>query len=241
MKTIHITTYGTGKPLVWLHGWGFDSQIWTPLISLLKHNYKLYLVDLPGFGQSPYMEWDDFKAALLQQLPQQFALIGWSMGGLMATRLCIEAPERVTQLMNIASSPRFIQDNDWAGVDPAVFEMFYQQFSQDPSQTRITFMKTQLQGQDLPASWYADQPSVTGLRAGLDLLIHCDLRPHLSSLNVPVCYLFGRLDTIIPRHTMPHMQVQYPDFQYVMFRKAAHVPFLSHQNEFIERLDEFML
>lgn len=224
-----------------LHGWGFDSQIWTPLVSFLEHDYQLYLVDLPGFGLSPYMEWDEFKTALLRQLPQHFALVGWSMGGLMATRLSIEAPERVTQLMNIASSPRFIQDSDWSGVDPAVFNTFYKQFSQDPSQTRITFMKTQLQGQALSEELFAEQSSVMGLRAGLELLINWDLRPFLSKLKQPVCYLFGRLDTIIPRHIMSTMQTRYPDFHYVMFRKSAHAPFLSHQDEFIEILDEFML
>ena len=48
-------SYGQGKPIVFFHGWGFDHQIWLPLVPLLNNKYQLILVDLPGFGQTPMM------------------------------------------------------------------------------------------------------------------------------------------------------------------------------------------
>ncbi len=48
--TIHITKYGNKHPLVFFHGWGFDSQVWLSLVPLLEDKYELILVDLPGFG-----------------------------------------------------------------------------------------------------------------------------------------------------------------------------------------------
>ena len=75
---INIERYGQGKPLVFFHGWGFDSQIWLPLIPFFKDSYQLILVDLPGFGFTSMMDWQTFKVNLLPLLPPQFALAGWS-------------------------------------------------------------------------------------------------------------------------------------------------------------------
>jgi pimeloyl-ACP methyl ester carboxylesterase len=44
---------GTGKPLLILHGWGSSSAVMRPLADSLSHIRSCYLVDLPGFGQSP--------------------------------------------------------------------------------------------------------------------------------------------------------------------------------------------
>lgn len=68
----------------------------------------MYLVDLPGFGNSGLVGWEDFKKCLLRYLPQEFALIGWSLGGLYATRLALET-DRCSHLLNIAASPCFIK------------------------------------------------------------------------------------------------------------------------------------
>jgi pimeloyl-[acyl-carrier protein] methyl ester esterase len=223
-------------PLVLFHGWGFDSQIWQLLLPRLNAFYQLYLVDLPGFGRTDDMTWDAFKERLLSQLPHQFAVLGWSMGGLFATRLAIEASMRVTHVLNIASSPRFIVDAHWPGVERAVFSAFYDDLKQDPHQTLLKFTTLQLPNQAivLPSG------GVAGLRAGLDVLLNWDLRAQLQDLSMPVCYLFGRLDTIVSRKLMPVMQAAFHRFQYHMIDRAAHVPFLSHTDAFVTFLDEFL-
>ncbi len=239
MNTPHIQIQGKGKgtPLVLFHGWGFDSQIWHPLLPELTNRYQLYLVDLPGFGLTPNMQWEAFKPALLKCLPKKFALLGWSMGGLMATRLAIEEPEHITHLINVTSSPYFIRQVEWPGVVTQVFNDFYQALASNPQQTLQEFITLQLQGQKI---FSGHPPSLHGLREGLDLLMTWDLRQNLTQLNHPVCYMFGRLDAIVPRTTMITMQTIYPHFHYTMFPKAAHAPFLSHTDEFITALEEFL-
>lgn len=101
--SLHIRTKGQGHPLVLFHGFGFDSSIWSPIESKLSSKYQLYLVDLPGFGRSELMPWDEFSQKLYATLPNQFALLGWSMGGLYATKMAYESPSRVSHLINIAS------------------------------------------------------------------------------------------------------------------------------------------
>lgn len=237
MHNPHIVIQGKGKPVVLFHGWGFDSKIWLPLLPALTNYYKLYLVDLPGFGLTPPIEWDVFKSALLKHVPTKFAVLGWSMGGLLATKLAVEEPEHVTHLINVTSSPYFLRDDQWPGVAPQIFNEFYQSLSSNPQQMLQKFITLQLQGQKILVG---NAPSLHGLQTGLDLLMSWDLREKLTQLNQPVSYMFGRLDTIVPRTTMITMETLYPGFHYTMFPKAAHAPFLSHPNEFIIALERFL-
>jgi pimeloyl-[acyl-carrier protein] methyl ester esterase len=62
----------------------------------------------------------------------------------------------------------------------------------------------------------------------MQLLLNWDLRPSLSLLSMPVDYVFGRLDAIIPVQLHGLMQSQYPQFNYHCIRQSAHMPFISH-------------
>ncbi|KTD50833.1 alpha/beta fold hydrolase [Legionella quateirensis] len=237
--TIHITSYGTGIPLVFFHGWGFDSQVWKFLIPYFEESYQLILVDLPGFGLSPLQDWNSFKSNLLSRLPPKFIVTGWSLGGLFATRLAIEEQERVIKLVNITSSPRFISDVEWPGVSREVFAHFYKNLSLDINKTLQEFVTLQLNKHKFEFN-SGVLPSKSGLESGLKILDEWDLRPGLNSLNTPTCFMFGRLDPITPVRTMHYMQKIYPDFNYVLFNKAAHMPFLSHTDVFIEQFSGFI-
>lgn len=234
---IHIS--GQGLPLVLFHGWGFDNVIWSPLAAAMEQRFTIYAVDLPGFGQTPMMSWTAFKSQLLARLPAQFVLAGWSLGGLYATRLALEAPSRVTHLINIASSPRFVKDEQWPGIEPKVLDTFYSKLIIDPIQVRKEFiaLQTRNESESITAG---STPSPAGLRGGLDVLAQWDFRSQLPLLQHPVCFMFGKLDSIIPRATYMVMKEDYPEFHYVLFPKAAHMPFMTHQAEFITQLDSFL-
>lgn len=47
------TRLGSGKPLVFLHGWGSSSAVMQPLAQGLQTIRACYLIDFPGFGASP--------------------------------------------------------------------------------------------------------------------------------------------------------------------------------------------
>ncbi len=238
-----IQSFGHGTALVLFHGWGFDSEIWKPLMPDLLNLtavQQIILVDLPGFGGSPVMSWTEFKVELLQQLPQTFILAGWSLGGLFATRLTAEAPDRVRQLVNIASSPYFIREPNWAGITPEVLDEFCQQFQADPQHTRTQFVQAQLPPDvDHPFEQTALN-EILGLEQGLLVLKQWDLRTALDALKQPVSFMFGRRDSIVPRRLMPIMQIRYPHFQYAFLPNAAHIPFLSHPTEFLQTLESML-
>lgn len=232
---VHLTSHGQGQALVFFHGWGFDSHVWLSLIPALKSSYQLILVDLPGFGLSDSMDWPVFKRELLRQLPAVFALVGWSLGGLYAMRLAIEAPKRVSALINVASSPRFIGDDVWPGVSRQIFTDFHANLTSDPQKTLRDFVRLQAK-RNVDDFVFGDTPSQSALSSGLHILDSWDLRDTLKDLKVPTSFFFGRLDPITPVKTMRVMQEQFPYFNYVLFNKAAHMPFISHPDEFIDAL-----
>lgn len=236
---LEITTIGQGYPIVLFHGWGFDHTVWQVLVPELAPHYALYLVDLPGFGHSDLLDWDDFKQQLLDQLPRQFAVSGWSLGGLYAMRLACEAPERVTHLISVASSPCCVQTGDWPGIAQQVFEDFHAKLAQNPQQTILNFLALQAPGKvALPSA--ASNYSMDGLIKGLDILLQWDLRNHLHGYPHAGCFIFGRLDAIIPVATLTAMRAVYPQFSYHLIRQAGHVPFLSHREAFIALVKDFM-
>ena len=241
---IHITSYGhTGLPLVMFHGWGFDQYIWHSLVSeLVIAGYHVYLVDLPGFGSSELLTWEEFKQLILARLPQNFAVLGWSMGGLFATRLALEEPKRITHLISVASSPKFVETHNWPGVKADILQKFYQQVCLDPRKTLGQFVQLQLRGQKQSTS-FSYEPKIeqnaaqlNGLKHGLDVLLTWDFRQDLHQLEIPTSYFFGYFDTITSRAIMQTMQNEYPQFNYKMFADAAHIPFLSHRCLFIDEL-----
>lgn len=237
---LYINIKGQGPALVMFHGWGFDHSIWDTLSQNLQHHFQLYLVDLPGFGHTEIMSWDTFKQLLLQRLPAVFSVSGWSLGGLYAMRLAIEEPSRVLRLLITASSPRFIKTDNWPGVDKIIFDGFYNNLARDQQQTIRDFIN--LQGRNQPINPQKNYLSSTqGLSQGLQILDEWDLRQSLLHYNNPACFVFGRLDAIIPSATMTKMQQCYPSFEYQLFPKAAHMPFLSHQQAYLEILEAFLL
>jgi pimeloyl-[acyl-carrier protein] methyl ester esterase len=107
----------------------------------------------------------------------------------------------------------------------------------DPRSFLSEFVSLQLQNQTLS---YQNQAESNALEAGLEVLEQWDLREPLRQFNKPTSYLFGRLDAITPARTMIRMKKIFPHFDYQLFDKAAHMPFLSHQDEFIRVLEQIL-
>ena len=170
-------------------------------------------------------------------MPEKFIVLGWSLGGLFATRLTIEAPERVIKFINVTASPKFVSTENWVGIDSQVLADFYTQFVNDPQKTRYDFISSQLivdSGLEL-----SDELNVEGLTKGLDILTTWDLRKQLFDVKQPGLFIFGKLDGIVSQRVMPLLLQTYPNFEYIMIKKSAHIPFLSNTHKFVEVIIDF--
>ncbi len=236
---VHYEKEGCGETLVLFHGWGFDSRIWRPLAKRLAGHFEIYACDLPGYGATEPMSLDDFFHALLDFLPEKFTVLGWSLGGLWASRLAFRFPARVRRLINVCSSPCFLAQDAWPGIQAAVLERFHQQIEHSPTEVLAEFVRLQGVTEDDLAPLIASSSS-DSLKEGLRQLMHWDLRDEIHHLEQPVHYLFSRLDAITPYQTLGLMQKHYPQFNYEVFKRAAHLPFLSQPEQFIEYIQKVM-
>jgi pimeloyl-ACP methyl ester carboxylesterase len=121
---VHYYVLGpsSGPPVVLVHGLGGRAEDWRNLAPYLtRAGYRVYLPDLPGYGQSEkpggfsYSVADEagvvvgfFDAVGLKQVD----LGGWSMGGWIVQRIAADHPGRVRKLMLFDSAGLAVKP-DW--------------------------------------------------------------------------------------------------------------------------------
>ena len=109
----HIVRHGEGLPVVMLHGNGVDHRLLLPLDDALAAPGDLQRVylDLPGFGQTPALkapgglpELTDWVIATVRDIVgnRPFAVLGNSLGGLLARAVRVEFGDQVVGLALLA-------------------------------------------------------------------------------------------------------------------------------------------
>lgn len=244
---------GTGADLVVLHGWGLNANVWQPLLPKLEQQFRVHCVDLPGYGDSPWPAGDPvslehYVELLAPHLPEQFHLLGWSMGGLIASEFALQHPLRVRSLTTVASSPRFVEDDEWPGMKASVLTLFQKQLKDDFEKTVARFLAIQAMGSPNARAdaklikelvFTKPLPDLEALRGGLKLLESCDLRGQLAHLSCPLWRVYGALDTLVPPSTASKVEALVPASAHWVVDNAAHAPFLNHAASFVERLAAF--
>lgn len=245
---------GKTKPtLVLLHGWGLNHAIWQPIAAALADECTVLTPDLPGYGlatdyPTPYAL-DGLADQLAVNVPPQSLLLGWSLGGLVATQLALRHPEKVRALALLASSPCFLQQVDWPGMNASVMQQFAGALSANLALTVERFLAIQAMGsttarQDIKQLKQAvlslPLPDATVLAGGLQILASADLRPELSRLQMPLWGCFGRLDSLVPAAMTQQLTTIAPQADITVLAKASHAPFISHPDEFLRWLRRFL-
>ena len=112
---IHVNEAGVGhdETIILLHGSGPGATGWSNFsqnIPALAEHYRVIAVDMPGWGESDPVTWQDrdHSTALLDLMDaleiDKATIIGNSMGGGTTLRFGYEHPERVHRLITMGSS-----------------------------------------------------------------------------------------------------------------------------------------
>jgi len=253
MTSLYWHTCGEGKhDLVLLHGWGLNAEVWQSIIPRLSAHYRLHLIDLPGYGRSQHvgaLTLEEMAQQVLPLLPPQASVVGWSLGGLVATQLALSAPERLAALITVASSPCFTATEGWPGIKPETLQNFQQMLSNDFQRTVERFLALQTLGTETAradARQLKDvvlsqpMPAVPVLEGGLDILRLVDLRNKLPAITLPFLRLYGALDGLVPRRIAAEIDGMLPASPSVVIEKAAHAPFISHPDLFCQHIVNFI-
>ncbi|MDR3183370.1 MAG: alpha/beta hydrolase [Planctomycetaceae bacterium] len=106
-----------GRPILFIHGYPFDSSLWEPVFPFIPDSYRLIAPDLRGLGKTPLPEsaaeesaaeeavtmenFADDLAVLLDAMDvkEPLTLCGLSMGGYIAMRFAAKYPDRLAGMI----------------------------------------------------------------------------------------------------------------------------------------------
>ena len=103
---LHYKKIGTGKPVVLIHGFLENNDMWSQMSEQLAADYRLILPDLAGHGKSEVFQeihTMQFQAEKIMEILdketiEKATFIGHSMGGYIALAIASQFPERVNGL-----------------------------------------------------------------------------------------------------------------------------------------------
>ena len=217
---IYYEDYGSGKPVVLIHGWPLSSSSWEKQIpSLIEAGYRVIAYDRRGFGHSskPASGYnydtlaEDLNKIMTKLNLRDATLVGFSMGGGEVARyLSKYGSERVNKAVFMSAIPPFLlkTSNNPEGVDGSVFDGMKKAIKADRPAFLSEFFSnfynvdilkgTKISDEVVRLSWNV------GAGASPKGTLDCvsawlvDFREELKRINIPVLIMHGDADRILP-------------------------------------------
>lgn len=258
MSKLYQHTMGRGKSIVLVHGWAMHSGVWRNFAEQLAQKYCVTCIDLPGHGYSEPC--DEFTLAQISKLlvntvdVEKSCWLGWSLGATVVLDLAARYPERVDSLILLAGNPKFVQspvelvDDYWPGMAMDVFDAFACELHNNPEVTLSQFLSLQIKGSAAEKATLRQLkellsgcavPCQNILQKGLALLKYSDVREVLT-MDIPVSVILGVKDALVPVDMGQYLCDNYPKIQLNIIENAGHALFLSHQQEVLAVISQFM-
>ena len=260
---LHYEDYGSGKPVVLIHGWPLSGRSWEAQVpALVAAGHRVIAYDRRGFGGSsqPWSgyDYDTFAAdlnELMTQLDLQHAtLVGFSMGGGEVARyISTYGTKRVAKAVFAAAVTPYLYksaDNPDGGLDDATIAGFKDGISAD----RIAFLEGfstnffsaggTLKVSQAQRAYALDIASIASPKGTLDCVLafaHTDFRADLAKVTVPTLVIHGDADAIVPFEVSgarTHKSIAGSTL--VLIKGAPHGFNLSHAAEFNKGLLDFL-
>lgn len=253
MSALNIEAFGHGPDLALLHGWGMHGGIWEGVRESLAEQFRVHVVDLPGYGASPACApytLEVLARSVANALPERTHVAGWSLGGQVALHWARLVPQQIGKLILIGTTPCFRQRANWThGMSDPVMAEFAASLEQDYEGTLKRFLSLQARSGDEARATIAalreklfarGKPGMETLRAGLAILSGLDLRETLSAIGQDTLVLHGSHDTLTPPAAGQWLADALPHARLAMVCGAAHAPFLSHPKETLDAMTRFL-
>lgn len=248
---INYVDYGTGQPVILIHGWPLSHKAWEKQIgALVEDGYRVIAYDRRGFGQSdaPWEGYDydtlasDLHALITQLDLQQVNLVGFSMGGGEVIRyLTRYGRERINKIALVASIiPLVKQKSDNPdGVPEAGLKDILHALKAD----RLNFLAdfhpafynyksdgNPVSDQQLTydfsiSSHAALQATIGAAQAWMDT----DFRAECKQVSVPSLIIHGKADETVPIATSANQAATLiPNSHLIVYDDAPHGLNITH-------------
>lgn len=249
-STITASAVGEGTDLVLLHSLLTDRGVWDLVVPALARERRVWVVDLPGYGDSAPAPADigayaDRIAEFFDDrgLPADTAVMGNGLGAAVALALAVRHGDRFDRLVIAGGAAEFpdeakqpfvtmgerVRAEGMAGiVDLAVRRIFtddYLAAHPDAVEERREVLLR------------ADPEAFAG---ACDALRDMDLRDELSGISNPTLVVVGDADQATPPARARELAEGIPDAQLVVLPDCAHAPQLQHPDEFLAAIAPFL-
>ena len=260
---LYYNDWGTGKPVVLIHGWPLNSDSWEyQSVFLASQGLRVIAYDRRGFGKSaqPWSGYDydtlaDDLAALLDKLDLHDAtLVGFSMGGGEVARyLARHGAARVSKAVLLAAVTPFLlkTDDHPEGVDRSVFDQMIDGLQKDRPGFLATFGK-QFFGAGMlnfsVSSEILQWASMMALHASPKATLDCvrafsetDFRADLRAITVPTLIIHGDADATVPIDVAGRAAAALiPNAEFKEYGGAPHALFYTERDRLNEDLLAFI-
>jgi 3-oxoadipate enol-lactonase len=246
---VSFSEYGSGSPLVLIHGLMVSGEMFEPVADELATRHRVIVPDLRGHGRSrtmppPYTvsQLAADLAHLLEHLGiESAAVLGYSQGGAVAQQLVLDHPERCSRLVlactyafNMASVREKIEGH----VAPLLIRalgirrfarLVVSQGAKELTRERGDWLASLMASQD--QSWM--------VRAWKEAMTF-DSRHRLSEIHCPTLIVAGANDTAVPMHHATMLTAGIPASRLVVVGGAGHTLIWTHPDQLLGIVEDFL-
>jgi len=231
-----------GPKLFWGHGWGQNLQAFKPLAESLKGSGQHWLVDFPGFGQSPVPEeaWgtEDYADALAEtiksQTDEKILWVGHSFGCRVGLQLAARHPDLIAGLCLIAGAglprKRPLWHKVYYGLRVEIFKLLKKMIPFGVSEDWL-----------MKKFGSADYKNAGPLRQILVNVVNEDLTRIAETISCPTLLIYGEKDTETPPDIGHRLKKLIPNADLVVMEGHDHYSILTTaHHQVVRRIHNFM-
>jgi pimeloyl-ACP methyl ester carboxylesterase len=261
-KKIFYRVEGAGRPVLLLHGFAEDGNIWNRQLDKLKQNYLLIIPDLPGSGQSEMLDrkctLEDYaevvKAIVDKEIKSEkslpaeqglVAMIGHSMGGYITLAFAEKYPQLLSAF-GLFHSSAYADSEEKIQTRKKAIEFIKKNGKEEFLKTSVPGLfseKTQQERPELIEELLALANKITpgALIQYYEAMILRPDRTHiLKSFSRPVLFIIGKNDTAVPVQDSLE-QSHLPQISYVhILENSAHEGMWEEEELAFKYLSEFL-
>jgi len=239
-----------GSPLLLIHGWTYDLDIWEPLAQMLAARHRVLSIDRRGFGLStgqPSLAQDqaDILALLDHTRVARAVLLGASQGARLALSLGLAAPERVAAVVLDGPPEEVGSARHALTVEIPLAE--YRALAQSGQMAEVRRRWSQHPFARLctrdPAA-HARLATTLARYSGADLLEPSPPVPPpldgLRSLGMPALVINGEHDLESRRASGLALAQALPRARHAIIPDAGHLPHLDNPGAYLDALEQFL-
>ena len=257
-NNVRVSGKEGAQPMLFAHGFGCDQNMWRYLTPAFENDYRIVLFDYVGSGKSNVKEYDERRYSSLDGYAQDVVdimealdlrdtiFVGHSVSAMVGVLAVKLAPARFAKLVMVGPSPRYINDADYVGgferADiEGLLDLMDRNYIGWANFLAPVVMKNDDRPeltQELHESFCSTDPKIA--RRFAEATFFSDNRGDLAGVPVPSLIMQCAEDAIAPVEVGVYLSRNLPASTLRMMKATGHCPHVSHPEETIEAIREYL-